>query len=135
LVEGEIRMSLLAKNRVSVVVPAVDMARAKAFYTEKLGLTVAVEFEGGVSFEAGGGTGVFVYLRPGGEPAEHTVGGWEVADVEAAVEELTGRGVAFEKYDMPGLKTDEQGIAEMEGNKSAWFKDSEGNIFSINQMA
>lgn len=128
-------MSLLAENKVQVVVPATDMERAKSFYTETLGLSLAFEAEGGLGFEAGEGTGVFVYLRPGGQPAEHTIAGWEVTDVEAAVEELTGRGVTFERYDMPGLQTDERGIAEMEGSKSAWFKDSEGNIYSVNQMA
>lgn len=128
-------MSFLANHKVSVVVPAQDLDRAKRFYEETLGLKLAMEIEGGVAFEAGEGSGIFVYPRPGGQPAEHTVGSWQVADVETAVAELSDAGVAFEVYDMPGLKTDERGIAEMGGTKGAWFKDSEGNIFSINEAS
>ncbi|HEX9797939.1 MAG TPA: VOC family protein [Anaerolineales bacterium] len=127
-------MTVLANNHLSVVVPATDLARAKDFYQGKLGLKLVSEEEQGLAFEAGAGTGIFVYLRPGGGPAEHTVAGWRVKDVEAAVAELGVRGVTFEVYDMPGLKTDERGIARMGDRLGAWFKDSEGNILSINSM-
>jgi hypothetical protein len=58
--------------------------------------------------------------------------GWDVDDVEAAVAELRGRGVVFEEYDLPGFKTVD-GIAEIAGEKGAWFKDSEGNLLAIGQ--
>jgi len=62
------------------------------------------------------------------------VAGWLVEDVDEAVEELRERGVTFEQYDMPGLKTDERGIADIEGVKGAWFKDPEGNILAITEL-
>ena len=127
-------MTILANSHLSVVVPATDLSRAKEFYQGKLGLKPAREDEQGVAFESGAGTGIFIYLRPGGQPAEHTVAGWRVSDVEAAVNELVERGVTFEIYDMPGLKTDQHGIARMGDMTAAWFKDSEGNILSVNSM-
>lgn len=127
-------MTILADVPVSVVVPATDMARAKAFYQDTLQLSLEMEDEQGMMFGAGGDTGVFVYLRPGGQPAEHTVAGWRVPDIEAAVDELGARGVEFEQYDMPGLQTNERGIASAGDSRAAWFKDSEGNILSINEM-
>ncbi|MGA9531204.1 MAG: VOC family protein [Anaerolineales bacterium] len=127
-------MTILSRLPVSVVVPATDIERAKAFYKDKLGLSLEMEDEGSLMLSAGEGTGLFVYLRPGGQPAEHTVAGWRVPDIESAVDELGERGVEFEQYDMPGLKTNDRGIASMEDPKAAWFKDSEGNILSINEM-
>jgi len=59
------------------------------------------------------------------------VAGWKVENIEEVVEALRERGVVFEQYDLPGLKTDEQGIAAIGPSKSAWFKDTEGNILSI----
>jgi len=127
-------MTILAEVPVGVVVPATDLARAKAFYQDTLGLSLDMEDEQGLMFGAGEGTGIFVYLRPGGQPAEHTVAGWRVPDIEAAVDELGASGVEFEQYDMPGLKTNERGIADAGDSRAAWFKDSEGNILSINEM-
>jgi hypothetical protein len=77
---------------------------------------------------------LYPYEREGDTNADHTVAGWLVEDVEKTVEELRDKGVVFELYDMPGLKTDERGIAESGPTKSAWFKDSEGNILSIIEL-
>jgi catechol-2,3-dioxygenase len=114
------------------VLPAADLTRATAFYRDTLGLTVAFEAEGGVAFTAGNGTMLFVYPH-GATKAEHTVAGFMVADLEATVAELQAKGVTFEQYDMPGLKTVD-GIADAGGVKAAWFKDSEGNILSIGSL-
>jgi hypothetical protein len=59
--------------------------------------------------------------------------GWNVQDIETAVAELRSRGVVFEEYDLPGLKTVD-GIAEIAGERGAWFKDSEGNLLAIGQL-
>jgi hypothetical protein len=90
--------------------------------------------EDGAAFESGDCTMLYLYEREGGTKADHTVAGWLVADVEKTVEELRQRGVVFEQYDMPGLKTDERAIAERGPAKSAWFKDSEGNILAITEI-
>jgi len=79
---------------------------------------------------AGGGR-VFAYPKPNHEPATFTVLNFLVPDVEKAVSELTQRGVRFEIYDMPDLKTDAKGIARGHGPAAAWFKDPAGNIFAV----
>jgi catechol 2,3-dioxygenase-like lactoylglutathione lyase family enzyme len=116
------------------ILPVVDLERARKFYEEKLGLQ-AVEIPEGVMYECAQGTGLALYLRDTPTKADHTAAGWEVDSVEELVQTLGEKGVVFEQYDMPGLKTDEQGIATMEGAKAAWFKDTEGNILSVVQMA
>lgn len=117
----------------SAFLPAVDVERAAAFYAEKLGLRRADSPTIGheVVFEAGVGTLLYVYEWPPGTTASHTVAGWSVDDIEAAVEELRQRGVEFEQYDRPGLKSDELGIVELDEGKTAWFKDTEGNLLML----
>lgn len=125
---------MLGDKFVATALPVADLDRAASFYEEKLGLKRQSEFEGGVSFEAGEGTGLFLYQR-GPTKADHTVAGFRVDDVEKEVGELRAKGVEFEEYDIPemGIKT-ENGIATMGDIKSAWFKDLDGNILAINQM-
>lgn len=127
---------MLKEARVAAILPAIDIKRARKFYSENLGLSTPDMPlpEGGAVFESGDCTMLYLYEREGGTKADHTVAGWLVEDVEKAVEELRERGVVFEQYDMPGLKTDERGIAESSGAKSAWFKDTEGNILAITEM-
>lgn len=127
---------MLRDAPVMAVLPAVDIERAKAFYTEKLDLRAvdSPSVGGDAAFECGDGTLLYIYEREGTK-AEHTVAGWLVEDIQKAVEELRQRGVEFEHYDLPSLKTDERGIAKLEGSKSAWFKDSEGNILAINEFS
>jgi catechol 2,3-dioxygenase-like lactoylglutathione lyase family enzyme len=112
--------------------PASDMARAKAWYEEKLGLTPYNESPAGMSYRTGN-TRFDVYPTQYAGTAQNTAAGWIVDDVEKVVEELRGRGVVFEEYDFPGLKT-VNGVAEIEGERAAWFKDSEGNILAVSQM-
>lgn len=108
-----------------------DLARAKNFYVEKLGLRVKEESEGHLMLDANG-TPLFIYQRDAPTKADHTAIGWMVSDVTAVVKELTGRGVTFDRY--PGFKQDEMGISEAPGGaKVAWFKDTEGNIVSVTQ--
>jgi len=112
-----------------------DLSRAKAFYGDKLGLRVADEFPAGaIRYETAGGTWFLVYESQFAGTAKTTCMRFEVEDIEAAVEELRDRGVVFEDYDLPGVKTVE-GIAQHEsGARGAWCKDPDGNILQIAQF-
>jgi len=111
-----------------------DIAKARKFYGETLGLTCG-ESMGQLVLEMQGGYRVFVYGKPGHTPASFTVLNFVVPDVDAAVDTLTKAGVAFEHYDEPNLKTDPKGISRGDGGKRgptiAWFKDPAGNILSV----
>jgi catechol 2,3-dioxygenase-like lactoylglutathione lyase family enzyme len=108
-----------------------DIAAAKRFYGETLGLEVA-EFNGMLELRLGTGGRVLIYPKPNHVPATFTVLNFPVADIGEAVAQLRQRGVRFESYDMPSLKTDEQGIARGgEGPPIAWFTDPAGNILAV----
>jgi catechol 2,3-dioxygenase-like lactoylglutathione lyase family enzyme len=109
-----------------------DLSAAKSFYSEVLGLKVD-EMAEGLSLQLAGGGAVFLYPKPNHEPATFTVLNFQVDDVDQAVAELKKRGVQFEHYDMPDLKTDDQGISrgDNRGPTIAWFKDPAGNILSV----
>ena len=124
---------MLSDAPISAVIPAADLARAKRFYGETLGLKTAVEMEGGIGFDAGGGTQFFVYPTPTAGQAAHTLASWLVTDLDAEMADLRSRGVVFEDYDQPDLKTVD-GVAEMGGTRGAWFKDSEGNVLAIDDI-
>lgn len=113
--------------------PVADMERAKAFYSEKLGLSPASETAAGVFYEVGGGTRFVLYPTPNTARGGHTQIGFASRDLEADVAALRARGVAFEEYDFPGLKTVD-GIAETGPARAAWFKDSEGNMVGLVQL-
>ena len=125
-------MSILANAPVSAGLPAGDVARAKAFYEQTLGLPMVQELEESLMFACGDGTMLFVYPSQFAGTNQATAAGWRVGDIEAAMEELRSRGVTFEEYDMPGLRTVD-GIATLGPTKSAWFKDTEGNILALVQ--
>lgn len=125
---------LLANAPVSPSLPSTDLVRTKKFYTEVLGLTIRKESSGGIAFKAGNGTEIYLYKR-GPSKADHTLASFRVENLEATIDELTAKGVIFEQYDFPGLKTDAKGIAisQEEGEKAAWFKDPDGNILAVGQ--
>jgi catechol 2,3-dioxygenase-like lactoylglutathione lyase family enzyme len=112
--------------------PAADLERAKAWYRDMLGLEPVEEYEGAVVYRAGPST---FQIYPSGDAgtARNTQGTWYVDDIDAVVTELRSRSVAFEEYDFPGLKT-EDGIADLGFERSAWFKDSEGNTLAVSQL-
>jgi predicted enzyme related to lactoylglutathione lyase len=126
----------LANARIDLTLPVVDLERAKAFYGEILGLKpldlpapdLASEM---ALFEAGEGAQFALYRREEPTKADHTSASFRVSDVEATIAELSQRGVVFEQYDMPGLKTDGRGIAVMGPFKTAFMKDTEGNILGV----
>ena len=113
-------------------IPARDVARARAFYENTVGLTPREEVAGGVVYECGAHTWIFLYPTGGAGTSHASQAFWQVKDVEAEVADLKSRGVVFEEYDMPGLKT-VNGIMSAGGNKAAWFKDTEGNIMALIQ--
>ena len=129
----------LERARTATRLPAQDLGRARAFYSEKLGLEPVEEREGGLLYRCGG-TEFALYESAGAASGDHTQMGFEVEDIEAVVAELRGRGVVFEEYDFPGLTT-VNGIAEIEGNypskgrgeRGAWFRDSERNMLGLGQ--
>jgi catechol 2,3-dioxygenase-like lactoylglutathione lyase family enzyme len=107
-----------------------DLERAKEFYGQTLGLDVSKENDL-LTLRLAGGTNILVYPKQNHVPATFTILNFPVEDVEAAVDELTKRGVRFEIYDEGDLKTDERGIFRGEGPKIAWFTDPAGNVLSV----
>ena len=111
-------------------IPARDVARARQFYEQKIGLQPKQEVAGGVVYEFGQNTACFLYPTPNAGTSKASQAFWQVDDVERAVAQLRARGVEFEHYDLPGATT--QGdIVIAGGAKAAWFKDTEGNILAI----
>ena len=120
----------LSDSRVSAVIAVTDMARAKDFYENKLGLVGGQDQpDGGVRYPCGD-TELHVYPSQYAGGSGATIAGWTVDDIDAAVDELTAKGVTFEQYGEP-LNTNEKGIARMGDFTGAWFKDPDGNILSI----
>jgi catechol 2,3-dioxygenase-like lactoylglutathione lyase family enzyme len=133
-------MRMLKDGKVATRIPVQDLQRARAFYAEKLGLEPSEERPGGLLYRCGEGE-FALFESAGAASGDHTQMGWEVKDIEATVEWMRAHGVVFEEYDFPGLRT-VNGIAEVAGNypskggvgeKAAWFRDSEGNLFGIGQ--
>jgi catechol 2,3-dioxygenase-like lactoylglutathione lyase family enzyme len=133
------RTSPLAAATVATRLPAQDLDRARRWYAEKLGLEPVEERPGGLRYECSGVT-FALFASSGAASGDHTQMAFEVPDLGAAVSELRGRGVVFEEYDTPGLRT-EDGIADIVGNypskgtgeRGSWFHDSEGNLIGMGQ--
>jgi len=123
---------MLQRSAMYAYLPASDVARARQFYEQKLGFSPGREVGGGVTYECAGGTACFLYPTPNAGTSKASQAFWQVDDIEREVADLKGRGVKFEEYDMPGMKT-KNGIATAGGAKAAWFKDTEGNILALIQ--
>jgi predicted enzyme related to lactoylglutathione lyase len=128
---------MLANSPIRPTIPVVDLNRARRFYETNLGLRpVTINNDNNTSgmaiFECGNGTRMELYQR-GPSKADHTVATFEVSDIEEEVNMLRGKGINFEEYDMPEIKT-QNSIATQGSVKAAWFKDSEGNILCIHQV-
>lgn len=123
----------LSRYPVGAGVAVSDMNRAREFYEGKLGLSGGKSSsDGGRTYPCANGTAIHVYPSPdnAGKSAA-TLAGWEVDDLDAVVDELSSKGVAFEHYDQPPVVTDERGIATFHDGKVAYFKDPDGNVLSI----
>ena len=108
-----------------------DLRKAKEFYGKTLGLKVSEE-DGMLNLHLGGGASVLIYPKPNHAPATYTILNFPVDDVEKTVDKLGKRGVRFEVYKQPDIKTDAKGIHRGGGEPTiAWFKDPAGNILSV----
>jgi predicted enzyme related to lactoylglutathione lyase len=121
-------------NRISAVLCSTDLARSQEFYEQKVGLSLSPEtIPNHLLFDAADRTTLLVYGRPGPNHADHTQVRFWSTDVDRDVAELAARGVVFEDYDFPTLKTVNH-IATTAGvGKSAWFKDPDGNTLALFQ--
>jgi catechol 2,3-dioxygenase-like lactoylglutathione lyase family enzyme len=126
----------LNDHRVEAAIAVSDLQRARRFYEDQLGLVPGETEEQGVRYPCAQGSGIFVYLsaeNAGRSPATHA--GWFVDDLDATMDELAARGVRFERYDQPGIKTDERGVFDAGRFRAAWVKDPDGNTLAISQVS
>ena len=133
-------MAMLEAKRVAARLPAQDLDRARAWYAEKLGLEPAEERPGGLRYLVGGCEFV-LFQSTGRSDGSFTQMAFEVADMRATAAALRARGVIFEEYDVPGLRT-ENGLVTIDGQypskgtgeTGGWFRDSEGNLIGVGQV-
>ena len=126
----------LSDGSVETLLAVSDLDRARQFYEQQLGLVPREEADEdqGVHYPCADGTRIFVYLSPAhAGMSEGTVAGWLVDDLDQTMDELASRGVEFERYDQPGLKTDERGVFDAGRFRAAWIKDPDGNIMALTE--
>ena len=125
-------MELLIQAEVTCMLPVKEMARARRFYEQQLGLTPeGLRPDGKFTYRLGGTT-LALFPKPEGTKAEHTVLSFRVPRIEPAVAALKARGVQFADYDLPGLKTVEH-VCVLGSEKAAWFADPEGNLLCLHE--
>lgn len=125
---------MLSDFPIAPAIPISDVARARKFYEEILGFeaTEVIEEIGEIAYQSGGVT-FFIYATGSAGTNQATAAAWRVSGLDAIMEELRSRGVVFEEYDFPGLKT-ENGVATIPNGRAAWFKDTEGNILALDEL-
>lgn len=125
----------LSSYKVRTSIAVSDIARAAEFYEARLGLPkVEEQPDDSRIYACGGDTSLHVYASPAhAGKATATLATWYVSDLGQVVDELTARGVTFERYDDPALETDEKGVHELGDGRVAWFKDPDGNTFALEQ--
>lgn len=124
---------MLGDGRVVATIAVKDITVGKQFYGGTLGLSKADENEGGVTYECGSGSLVFIYTSSTAGSGQATCAYWDCDDPEAIAAGLKEKGVVFEHYDMPGQW--EGDFLVMAGEKAAWFKDPDGNTLSLGRKA
>jgi catechol 2,3-dioxygenase-like lactoylglutathione lyase family enzyme len=124
---------MLGDHPIHPVLLAKDLAAAREFYHDKVGLEILMENDDAIVFGCGGGTQLDVTRSTVGTADEQTQVSWQVPDLRAEVAELRSRGVKVEDYDMPGLKT-EDGIADLGFAFAAWIVDPGGNALGVMQL-
>ena len=125
-------MAFADRAHAEAVIPISERPRAREFYRDTLGFELLRDEEAGMWFEAGRGSRLSLYESVGAGQSRHTLASFHVDDLEAAMEELRGRGVVFEEYDQPGMKT-ENGVASIGELRGAFFKDPDGNILAVTE--
>jgi len=124
---------MLTKAAVTTMLPVKDLNRAREFYEKKLGLKpMGARQDGKFLFAGGDGGTLALFPKPEGTKAEHTAVSFLVKDIAREIKELEARGVVFEDYDFPGLKT-ENHVCVLGSEKAAWFKDTEGNYLCLHE--
>lgn len=124
---------MLSSARTYATLPAADLDRARRFYEETLGFVPVDVQPRGVRYEGAGGARFLVFPSSGRASGSHTQIGFQVDDITAEVAELRSRGVVFETYEMPEFDRQTM-IATFQAIRSAWFKDSEGNLIGLVQL-
>lgn len=124
---------MLGDHRIHPVLLATDLAAARDFYHDQLGLEILSESEAAITFRCGGGTQLSVTKSTTGTADTQTQASWQVSDVRAEVAELRSRGVKVEDYDLPGLQT-QDGIADIGFAWAAWIIDPGNNALGILQV-
>lgn len=125
-------MDLLQRTQVTCMLPVKDLARARRFYEQGLGLEAGEAKADGKFVYRCGGTELALFPKPEGTKAEHTALSFRVDDVAAAIAALKERGVTFADYDFPGFKTVDH-VCVLGSEKAAWFEDSEGNLLCLHE--
>jgi catechol 2,3-dioxygenase-like lactoylglutathione lyase family enzyme len=126
----------LSDYTVETAIAVSDLDKAKDFYERALGLVRGEEEEQGARYPCADGTGIFIYLSPDNAgTSTATLAGWFVDDLDATMADLASRGVEFERYDMPGIKTDANGVFDAGDFRAAWIKDPDGNTLALTQRS
>lgn len=124
---------MLSTAKMTAVLPVKDMERARGFYENSLGLpSLGMQADGSCILSSGGGSAIELMVKPEADTSDRTSVSFEVADLAAEMRALEERGIRFEDYDLPGLKTVDH-VAADEHRKCAWFTDTEGNILCLHQ--
>ena len=124
---------MLTDCRVHATIPAADLGRARKWYADKLGLEPVRQLPGGLMYDAADSTRFIIYPTPNAGKSPNTCMGFATDDIDAEVHGLKERGVVFEEYDSPNLRTVD-GIATVGPTRSAWFRDSEGNVIGVVEL-
>jgi catechol-2,3-dioxygenase len=124
---------VLANHPIDVMILATDLAVAREFYGEKLGLEVVIESDDFLTFGCGGDSRLVVTRSSTGTTEPQTKASWRVSDLATEVAELRSRGVAVEEFDEPGLKTVD-GVADVGFALAAWLVDPHGNSLGLLQF-
>lgn len=124
----------LATAPATTILPTAQPAAARAFYTDALGLPFrGQDADGKLLFDLASGSTLALIEKPAGAQAEHTAMSFEVPDIARSIAELQDRGVVFDDYDLPGLKTVDH-MCVLGAEKAAWFKDPDGNILCLHEL-
>ena len=126
---------MLVDHPMTLTIPVSDLERARSWYEDKLGLAPVQEVPGeALAYRTGAGQSLLLFSSDEAGAVEHQLAAWRVDDLVAEVSDLRRRGVRFEEYDRPDLRTVD-GVAVTPVGRAAWFKDSEGNVFTITQLS
>lgn len=124
---------MLSDFPIAVSLPVSDVARARQFYEEVLGFQAAqVNEEMGEVEYSSGGVNFFIYATGSAGTNQATAAAWRVSGLDGVMADLGDKGVVFEEYDLPGLKT-ENGVVTAPNGRAAWFKDPDGNILAVEE--